>query len=81
MNLDPAPQHPIDPDRRMRSDERKRELQLHPQLRPGFDLAVIIRGTIEELPSSDAARDLLQDLLRRARLLADGMPTPGAGAE
>ncbi len=42
---------------------------LHPDLEHGFDYAVIIRGTIEELPGSPAARDILIRLTRRAGLL------------
>jgi ribonuclease P protein component len=41
---------------------------LHPELRPGFDLVVIIRGTVDELPGSGEARVLLVRMLRRARL-------------
>jgi ribonuclease P protein component len=42
---------------------------LHPTLRPGYDLMVIIRGTVEELPGSAEARHLLARMLRRAGLL------------
>jgi ribonuclease P protein component len=42
---------------------------LHPHLRPGYDLAVIIRGTATELPGSGEARAILTRLLRRAGLL------------
>ncbi len=42
---------------------------LHPNLRPGYDLMVIIRGTVDELPGSEAARRLLARMLRRAGLL------------
>jgi ribonuclease P protein component len=48
---------------------------LHPDLRPGFDLVIIIRGTVDELPGSDEARALLARMLRRAQLL------PGPGLE
>lgn len=44
---------------------------LHPTLQPGFDLVVIIRGTVEELPGTDAARALLARMLRRAGLLSN----------
>jgi ribonuclease P protein component len=43
---------------------------LHPQVRPGYDLAVIIRGTVQELPGTEAAQEVLTRLLRRAGLLA-----------
>lgn len=42
---------------------------LHPTVRPGYDLVVIIRGTVEELPGSGEARRLLARMLRRAGLL------------
>jgi ribonuclease P protein component len=42
---------------------------LHPDLAPGHDLVVIIRGTVEELAGADDARRLLTRLLRRAGLL------------
>jgi ribonuclease P protein component len=45
---------------------------LHPHLRPGYDLAVIIRGTVTELPGSGEARAILTRLLRRAGLLERG---------
>lgn len=44
---------------------------LHPELRPGFDLVVIIRGTVDELPNSHEAHVLLTRLLRRARLFQE----------
>lgn len=43
----------------------------HPELRQGFDLVVIIRGTVDELPGSNEARTLLARMLRRARLLPE----------
>ena len=43
---------------------------LHPRLRPGYDLVVIVRGTVEELPGTAAAHVLLQRLLTRAGLLS-----------
>lgn len=49
---------------------------LHPTLTPGFDLVVIIRGTIDELPSTAAASDLLTRLLRRAGLLTGHLEHP-----
>ena len=42
---------------------------LHSNLRPGYDLVVIIRGTVNELPGSEEARQLLTGMLRRAGLL------------
>lgn len=49
---------------------------LHPRLVPGFDLVIIIRGTIDELTSTAAAHDLLTRMLRRAGLLAKPSATP-----
>lgn len=42
---------------------------LHPRLVPGFDLVVIIRGAIDELPGTAAAVTILTRMLRRAGLL------------
>lgn len=42
---------------------------LHPRLTPGFDLVVIIRGTVEELPRTAAATTLLTRMLSKARLM------------
>lgn len=42
---------------------------LHPELSRGYDFAVIIRGTIEELSGTPATRDLLSRLARRAGLM------------
>jgi ribonuclease P protein component len=44
---------------------------LHPQLRPGYDLVVIVRGTVAELPGSREAQALLERLTRRAGLLPE----------
>ncbi len=44
---------------------------LHPELRPGFDLVVIIRGTVDELPGSHEAHALLTRMLRRAKLFQE----------
>ena len=54
---------------RLKRVTREALRQLHPELRPGFDLVVIIRGTIAELPGSAEARQLLTRMLRRAGLL------------
>jgi ribonuclease P protein component len=51
---------------------------LHPELRPGYDLVIIIRGTVTELPGSEEARQLLTRLVRRAGLLA---PAAGTGEQ
>jgi ribonuclease P protein component len=44
---------------------------LHPALRPGYDVVVIVRGTVEELPGSREAQEVLARMLRRAGLLDD----------
>jgi ribonuclease P protein component len=43
---------------------------LHPDLRPGHDVVVIIRGTVEELPGANAARVLLARMFAKAGLIA-----------
>ena len=58
---------------RLKRVTREALRELHPRLHGGFDVAVIIRGTVEELPSSGAAKDILRDLLQRAQLLPDGV--------
>lgn len=42
---------------------------LHPRLASGFDCVIILRGTVDELPSTAAALDLLTVLFGRAGLL------------
>ncbi len=54
---------------RLKRVTREALRQLHPEVRPGFDLVVIIRGTVEELPGSREARQILARMLRRAGLL------------
>jgi ribonuclease P protein component len=50
---------------------------LHPRLAPGFDCVIILRGTVDELPSTAAALGLLTVLFQRAGLL----PTENLGPE
>jgi ribonuclease P protein component len=45
---------------------------LHPRLRPGHDLVVIVRGGLDELPGLEAAEASLGRIVRRAGLLAQG---------
>jgi RNase P protein component len=40
-------------------------------LHPGFDIVVIVRGTVEEMPDYATARATLERLVARAGLLAD----------
>jgi len=47
---------------------------LHPTLRPGHDLVVIVRGTVAELPDAAAARLILERIVRRANLLRVSAP-------
>lgn len=53
---------------------------LHPRLAPGFDCVIILRGTVEELPSTAAALELLTVIFRRAGLLPPDEPAPEASA-
>lgn len=52
--------------------------QMHPGLRPGYDVVVICRGTVEEMPGLAEARRSMERIFRRAGLLAppgkDGQP-------
>jgi ribonuclease P protein component len=43
--------------------------RLHPGLRQGYDVVVIVRGTPEELPGFDVALACLQRIATRARLM------------
>ena len=54
---------------RLKRITREALRELHPELRPGYDLVVIIRGTVDELPGSGEAQHLLTRMLRRAGLL------------
>jgi ribonuclease P protein component len=54
---------------RLKRVTREALRDLNPDLRPGYDLVVIIRGTVEELPGSAAAKQLLARMLSRAGLL------------
>lgn len=49
---------------------------LHPRLQSGFDCVIILRGTVEELPSTAAALELLTVLFGRAGILPVNEPTP-----
>ncbi len=43
---------------------------LHPALTPGYDVVVVVRGTVDEMPGYDAARASLERIVRRAGLLS-----------
>jgi ribonuclease P protein component len=59
---------------RLKRVTREAMRTLHPMLQPGFDVVIIIRGTIDELPGSNEANAILTRMLRRAGLLANVMP-------
>lgn len=42
----------------------------HPQLRPGHDVVVVVRGTVEEMPDFATAEASLGRIVRRAGLLS-----------
>lgn len=42
---------------------------LHPELLPGHDIVVVVRGTVEELTSSKMAQECLERIARRAGLV------------
>ena len=48
----------------------------HPRLAPGHDVVVIVRGTVEELPSYDVAAATLERIVRRTGLLRPSEPPP-----
>jgi ribonuclease P protein component len=47
---------------------------LHPNLKQGFHIVVILRGGVAELPSFDVAFASMERIARRARLFADPVP-------
>jgi ribonuclease P protein component len=55
---------------------------LHPHLAAGYDVAIILRGGVDELTGLDAAYRSLTTIVRRARLLTEEpaplpLPKPG----
>jgi ribonuclease P protein component len=48
---------------------------LHPHLKQGYDVAIIVRGGIDELTGLDVAYGAMERIVRRARLLIEE-PTP-----
>jgi ribonuclease P protein component len=42
---------------------------LHPRLLPGYDIVIIVRGTVEELTGLDVAQGSLERIFTRARLI------------
>ena len=55
--------------------------ELHPSLKPGHDVVVILRGGPDELPGLDVARQTLETLFQRARLFADKPITAPTGRD
>ncbi|MCA9864121.1 MAG: ribonuclease P protein component [Thermomicrobiales bacterium] len=53
---------------------------LHPRLATGFDCVIILRGTVEELPSSAAAFELLTVVFQRAGMLPQAAPAGEPGS-
>ncbi len=45
--------------------------RLHPQLKQGHDIVVIVRGTADELPGFDVAAACLERITKRARLIGE----------
>jgi ribonuclease P protein component len=52
----------------------------HPYLETGYDVVVICRGTVEEMPTLTVAQTSLGSILTRANLITDpaAAPTPGS---
>lgn len=51
----------------------------HPYLRPGHDIALVVRGNRVELPTLEVAQETLLRIFRRANLFVEaaGIPRPG----
>lgn len=70
-----------------KSHERNRAKRLvreslrltHPKLRAGFDIVVIVRGTLAELPNFAAADAAVTRIVTRAGLLSPVEPAPPTG--
>ena len=52
---------------------------LHPELAPGHDVVVVVRGTVEEMPGYEVARGSLDRIVRRAGLLRATAASSTAG--
>jgi ribonuclease P protein component len=52
----------------------------HPILKPGHDVAVVCRGSIEEMPDLATAQTTLQQILQRTNLVQPGANPPAIGA-
>ncbi|MEJ7837189.1 MAG: ribonuclease P protein component [Thermomicrobiales bacterium] len=51
----------------------------HPLLRPGHDMALVCRGTVADLPSLEAAQELLLTIFTRSALWKPGVTPPAPG--
>lgn len=51
----------------------------HVHLQPGHDIALVCRGTLEELPSLAAAQQVLESIFTRANLWQPGATPPKPG--
>ncbi len=53
----------------------------HPHLEPGHDIAVICRGTVEEMPTLTEAQAALKTIFTRAKLFRDPDTAPDPGSQ
>ena len=53
--------------------------QLHPLLKPGFDVVLVVRGGPDELTGLDVAATALRGIFRKAKLLTADQPQPHDG--
>jgi ribonuclease P protein component len=51
----------------------------HPFLETGYDIAVICRGTVEEMPDLEAAQEALAAIFKRTPLVRDPENAPAPG--
>ena len=51
----------------------------HPHLRPGHDIAIVCRGTLDELPTLARAQEILGTIFTRASLWKPGATPPQPG--
>lgn len=52
----------------------------HPYLEPGYDIVVICRGTVEEMPTLVDAQKALRNILSRAGVFRPGSNAPEPGS-
>ena len=52
----------------------------HPYLESGYDVVVICRGTVEEMPTLTEAQASLASILKRANLITDPDKAPQPGS-